>query len=266
MLSKDDLSMYKDKETFLNGLRSKRQPDSASNGGTTSPGETLRGTVPVNSINSGGYESQGSGAPSTVYGGNGSSQGGTGSSGGFAERLRRNREFIARGDGGVHQLERPATQSGQSVWNTLKSTAGRYREAFTSDTPKNVGSQKPTKKIEGKKLTDTETVKLRPKLIEYLTWQTEHMDQFIIATTVGHDHDIEIWSDLSEAEIEILADFLLNRGKQDIRTANTVRYISEIMDKIKLGIILAPRVYRTIMIYIERGFSIGPIYRRHGGY
>lgn len=259
MLSKDDLSMYKNKETLLNELRSKRL-GSTNNGGTASSGETVRGTVSINTSNAGGYEDEGTGTSQSIYGGDGSSQGGTGSSGGIADFLRRNRQQSSGGDSGVYQSERPATQPKQSVWQTISSTAGRYKEALKNE-PKTATPQK-KQTIQGKRLTDTEAVRLRPKIIEYITWQTEHMDQFIIATTVGHDPSIEIWSDLSEAEIEIVADYLIARGKTDVRTANAVRYISEVMDKIRMGVIIAPRVYRTIMIYIERGFSISPIYRR----
>lgn len=105
-------------------------------------------------------------------------------------------------------------------------------------------------------LSEAEAAQLHPKLVQYITWQSEHLDQFIIATTKGHDPTIEIWADLDEAEIEILADYLINRGRRDGTTAQAVRYAAEILDRIKVAVIVLPRVYRTVNVYLARGLDI----------
>lgn len=105
-------------------------------------------------------------------------------------------------------------------------------------------------------LSEAEAAQLYPKLIQYIKWQSEHLDQFIIATTKGHDPTIEIWSDLDDAEIEILADYLIGRGRRDGTTAQAVRFAGEVLDRIKVAIIVLPRVYRTVNIYLARGLDI----------
>jgi hypothetical protein len=112
-----------------------------------------------------------------------------------------------------------------------------------------------------KTLSAEEASRLRPRLIEYITWQSEHLDSFIIATTKGHDPTIEIWGNMDEAEIEILTDYLLSRARHDPVTAQAVRFASEILDRIKVGIIVLPRVYRTVTLYFARGLDI-PIWVR----
>lgn len=112
-----------------------------------------------------------------------------------------------------------------------------------------------------KVLSAAEANDMRPRLIEYLTWQSDHMDQFIIATTRGHDPTIVIWSNLDDAEIEIIADYLLNRARKDKMTAQAVRYAVTLLERIKVGIIVLPRLYRTMLTYLQRGLDI-PIFVR----
>lgn len=104
-------------------------------------------------------------------------------------------------------------------------------------------------------LTNAEADELRPRLIQYLTWQSEHADDFIMATTVGHQ-PVVIWSNMDDAEIEIVADFLIARGKKDVRVAEGVRLAAEILDRIKVAFIVLPRAYQTINTYFSRGFDV----------
>jgi len=108
---------------------------------------------------------------------------------------------------------------------------------------------------DAKKLNDTEAIKLRPRIIEMFSWQCEHADKFIQATTKGHN-EVNIWSNLDETEIDILVDFLIGRGKVNASVAGVVRSMAELMDKIRAGTILLPRAYATVITYIQRGFSI----------
>ena len=107
-----------------------------------------------------------------------------------------------------------------------------------------------------KLLTEAEVRLKRQELIDVLLWSSEHMDQIIIATTRDHVKTLIIWSDLDREEAAILADFLLNRSRVDTRAAAAVRGLLELQNKIKLGTILLPRIYRTASYYLSQGFSI----------
>lgn len=169
-----------------------------------------------------------------------------------------NREFTGS-NGGSYQPDRRETRNGngyqegiKNAFYNVKSSFKPFAQAFKKDTPQ----KSETKKVRvAKTLSDAESMKLRPKLVEILLWQSEHADQFIAATTKGHD-TVVIWSNMDDAECEIIADFLIDRGKQHAGTATMVRNLSTLMRKIEVGLITLPRAYRTFMTYIERGFSL----------
>lgn len=255
MLTREDLTPLKNKEGYIAAAR-KRHPGSKANGGTTNFSQTVRGAISIDTGDSGGYEDEGPGASQPVYGGDGGEESGEGNSNGLGEQFRRNSVKSPRRDGGVYQSKRPASGS---IWSGIKDTAKQYSDALKKDTSKK--SKSVAKKTEQRTLTDAEVIKMRPKLIEYIIWQSEHMDDFISATTRGHE-TVEIWSNLDQDDAEIIADFLISRARVSVNTAVVVRTAAGLMDKIKLGLIIGPRVLSTFRIYMERGFSIGPIYQR----
>lgn len=261
MLTNDDLSKYGSVDSYLESLRSKnnggRSEQPQSNAGTSNFSDTLRDTIRGSTHSNREASTDGRRTDETVYRPDGSSESATRSTGSFAEQLRHVDHVVTRDNSRTNQYQRPATEANRkSKWSGIGNVYQRYREALKGD--KVVDADKPAakKKTTSSKLTDTEVIKLRPKLIEYFVWQTEHFDQFIIATTVGHDDSIVIWADLSYDEIEIIVDYLLSRGKTDARTATAVRYASVMLDRVKLGLIVLPRMYKTFMIYMTRGFSI----------
>ncbi|SRR6266567_671137 len=142
---------------------------------------------------------------------------------------------------------------GRATWgDRVNSVLKPVQEALKSGTQ----TRKTSKKKEPfKRLSDTEVLKMSKPLVESLLWLSEHVDEFIEATTKGHQ-EVEIWGDLDKAECEIIADFLIARGKVDARTAQVVRELVTLLDKIKLGVIVLPRTYRTFKLYLERGISI----------
>lgn len=255
MLTREDLTPLKNKEGYLDSAR-KRRPGSAGNGRTTGFSKTVRGTIPTDSGDIGGYEAEGPGTSQPIYGGDGSEESGEGDSAGLGEQFRRYSINPARRDSSVYQPKRPASKS---IWSGIKDTAKQYSDVLKADTPKK--SKTSAKKSEQRTLTDAEVIKMRPKLIEYILWQSEHMDDFISATTRGHEA-VEIWSNLDQDDAEIIADFLISRARVSVNAAIVVRTASGLMDKIKLGLIVGPRVFSTFRVYMERGFSIGPIYQR----
>jgi hypothetical protein len=248
-----DLQNYENKERLLDVIRRKREQNNAA---STDVGGNVWGTVRTDEVNSGTNGGAGGATSHQIYGGNGSAQDSQGSHSDFSEQLGRLRTSVAGSNSGAHQYERPTAK--QSSWgDSLKNVGRQYKQIFTkaekhTDAPTRIRSPK----IEGKKLSDAEILRLRPKMVEYVLWQSEHLDQLIIATTVGHDPGIEIWGDITSDEAEIIVDYLLQRGKTDIRTAQAVRYASTLIDRLKLGLIISPRFYATAMIYIKRGFSI----------
>lgn len=256
MLTRDDLTSLKTKENYLDAAR-KRRPGSTGDGGVTGSGETLRGTISTNTSYTGGYEGEGSGETQSVYGGDGSKEGGEGNPIGFSEQFRRNSFKPSRRDSSVYKPQQPASKS---IWSSVKDTAKQYSTVLKAE-PKKPKSQSAPKKGESRKLTDSEAIKMRPKLIEFIEWQSEHLDDFISATTKGH-MPVEVWSTLDRDDAEIIVDFLISQAKINDEAAVAVRFASTMMDKIKLGLVVGPRVYKTLMIYVQRGFSIGPIFQR----
>lgn len=107
-------------------------------------------------------------------------------------------------------------------------------------------------------LNDAEILKYKPRLIDFILWSSEHLDEFIQATTISHI-PVEIWSDIDKEEAEVLADFMLARGKVHAGSANNVRNIIIFMDRLKVYTIVGPRTVKTAMTYWNEGIAIGPI-------
>ena len=181
-----------------------------------------------------------------------------GSAGGVSER----QIYAAPGARKKRSARSVVGDAVKGVKRVKDSAQGFYEKAFAPMQPEVVTTKRGSKAppaAPGKRwrpLSGEEANTLRPKLIEYITWQSEHLDQFIIATTKGHDPTIEIWSDLTDEEIEVLADYLISRGRSDGTTAQAIRYAATILDRIKVAIIVLPRVYRTVNIYLARGLDI----------
>jgi hypothetical protein len=106
-----------------------------------------------------------------------------------------------------------------------------------------------------KPLTETEAAKVRQTLIDAIKWWAEHLDEFIVASTKGHQ-PVEIWSELDDEDAEVLAEVLLAQGKRSARVAQRVRGIVNTYDELRVALILAPKAWRTLQTYMQRGFSI----------
>lgn len=247
--SQGDMSQFKDKETFLSGLRSSRI---ANEPRTPIASQTLRGTVPTDEGEYRRDEGTGSGTAQPVHGANGSSQGAEGSSNGVSEQLR---SIFGESTGSSSSTYHPEPARTKS--NPIGNITKRYRDALkTPPKPKAEGEKKAPSGRGSSKLSDAEVIKLRPKLVEFILWQSEHMDQFIIATTRGHDPSIEIWSNLTHDEAEILADYLIFRGRNDAKAAAFVRTTATLIDRLRIGLIILPRAYQTIATYGDKGISL----------
>ena len=240
---REDMSAFRDKDTWLNELRRTNQQR------TPVASETIRRTVPTDESVDRGDENAGSGETQPVYGTDGSVQSSEGSSNGVGEQLRSIFGESTGSNSSTYQHQPRAR-----VTNPIRDTLNKYRDAVR--VPKKETDKKTAAAAGSKKLSDTEVIKLRPKLIEFVLWQSEHADQLIIATTKGHDPAIEIWSNITRDEAEILTDYIISRGKVDARAAAFVRTASTLIDRLRLGIIILPRVYQTLQVYGEKGISI----------
>lgn len=139
--------------------------------------------------------------------------------------------------------------------DAIKSTLTPFADLVKQRQEKKKVDEKRKPKETEKRLSDTEAIRLRPRVVEFILWSSEHLDQFIQATTVGHE-PVEIWSNIDTDEAEILADAWIRRGKTNPAMARVVRDMAVFIERIKEFIILTPRVYKTGLTYIQRGFSI----------
>ena len=105
-----------------------------------------------------------------------------------------------------------------------------------------------------KLLTLAEVAKYRPGLIKLIMFSSDHMDDGISAITKGH-RPVVIWSNIELPDAEILADSFLDAGQKSAYVAEKVRWVIEWEKKVQAGIILAPRVYKTIVYTVVTGLS-----------
>ncbi len=207
-------------------------------------------TQPVNgSIETTGSDARGAGDNGRV---NGQNDGGlTASDPGIHQHVGG-----AGGDETAGQPDTGLKRKYASVKSKVKSWQKQILPESIKDETESNTNETPRKRPRAKKFSEAEAVLLRPKLKDTVEWTSDHLDEFIIATTQGHDKNIEIWSNLDETEIEIIVDFLIDRGKASERAANAIRKSITLYERLKLMVIIAPRLYATLLTYLEKGVSI----------
>jgi hypothetical protein len=110
-------------------------------------------------------------------------------------------------------------------------------------------------KVARKFLTIAEVSGNRGSLIKLVLWSSENLDAGISAITKGHA-EVEIWSNIEYADAEILVDAALEMGQKSEKWATAVRQVIDYQKKIKVGVILAPRIYRSIVYTIVTGVDL----------
>ena len=122
---------------------------------------------------------------------------------------------------------------------------------------KKLSGNQVTKKVvkPKKKISPVDAAKKKQHLTEAISYTTDRMDDFIIATTKGHK-DIQIWSTMTDDEIEILADTWLQQAQVDTNAAASLEYFLSLYDRIKVGAIVITRAYRTLVYYFITGINI----------
>ncbi len=203
--------------------------------------------------------------PPSSYGGDGSPEGGSGSDDSTDYFSRLGGGVTTERGGGVDQrdgydYEQYGPPQHRGVVGTVKSKFSAFNRVYQKHYPRQPQQKTKVKKeaAQGKiggRLSDAETVKLKPRLVKVLLWQTLHADQFIQATTRGHK-EVYIWSIMSEYEVSIWADFLINRGRESIVAADTVRKLASLAENIQAIGMFSIKMYYTIKTYLERGIGL----------
>jgi hypothetical protein len=104
-------------------------------------------------------------------------------------------------------------------------------------------------------LTALEVTKNRQKLIIVVLWTSENMDNAIIAISKGHK-PVEIWSNITHDDAEIIVDAMLEAGQKSIYAAERVRQVINYYAYARLGTILGPRSYLTLVHLFVEGISL----------
>jgi hypothetical protein len=235
-------ALPKTKEEYLEYVRAKRGATAPSSNRDAS--QALRGTIQDHATSDKRNDGERADTSQSVHRRDGNNESGERDASGANSEPREHSRPLGRGDSSPD--ESTGRREGRSLYNDAKSV---LRQFLPQETKKKSSTPEP------KKLSETESFRLRPKLIATILWQSEHMDEFIKATTHGH-RDVYIWSQIDNDDAEVIADYLIERGKQNGHVAKVVREVSTLLDKLKLGLIVAPKVYATIMVYIERGIGI----------
>ncbi len=104
-------------------------------------------------------------------------------------------------------------------------------------------------------LTIAEVQRDRQKLYTVIEWTTENMDVALKSISKGHE-EVVIWSNMTSTDMYILTDFLMEQGQRIEIAATAVRQMVTYYDKARVGLIVGPRVYLTIMHLVDKGISL----------
>lgn len=160
---------------------------------------------------------------------------------------RRSNQYAQR-VGNVVSRGRINTGWREKVRQTFKPFEGIFSESTTVKDKK----QSVTK---GRPLNETESLRLRPHVVDALMWQSTHLDELMTATLKTHP-EVMIWGTMDEEDCEVLADLIISRAKVSPRAATYVRNLANFQKRIEAIIILAPRAYQSCMLYFHYGISI----------
>lgn len=95
----------------------------------------------------------------------------------------------------------------------------------------------------------------RRKLIRSVELYAEHADDLIPLFSRTHE-ECSIWSTITEEEAAVIADALIDWGRQWAVAAQVVRGIVRTYSYVELGMITIPRAIQTIRYYLRNGFVL----------
>lgn len=105
-----------------------------------------------------------------------------------------------------------------------------------------------------KPLIEREAEALREDLENLVSWLTDSADD-ILSHTNKRGVQADIWA-LDDEELTAVVDWLIERGKRTVAAAYAVRQMVQIWQQYQIGVILAPRVWRTALFYSQYGLGL----------
>ncbi len=152
----------------------------------------------------------------------------------------------------------PLTKSKNDSWlergkRNLKEVTIAIRGKDSTSSNKTKSKPRTVNKVLGER----EYLIKRDKLAKSLLWQSDHLDEILKATTGGHDPSIRIWGSIDTDESIVLANVLVKLSAKYPQVNTAVDFMLEIDENIEAAVILLPRVYKSLMLYLARGVSIG---------
>lgn len=106
-----------------------------------------------------------------------------------------------------------------------------------------------------KPLAGAEIATVRADTIAALAWFFGSLDEWIELTNKKHAAPI-IWGDMDDEEVSTIVDALMQRAQRSVAAAVAVRGISSAWRYYAVGIILGPRLWHTMRLYMEAGIGL----------
>lgn len=124
----------------------------------------------------------------------------------------------------------------------------------TFDTLKSIGSNA-VKSVARGVLSETEAQEMHDDIFDATVLLFDTADKVIQATLVGNPKII-IWSDMPDADIEIIVELALKRARVDPKAAAGVRAVVDLWKYARIGQITIPRFAKTWEAYMMFGFEM----------
>lgn len=116
--------------------------------------------------------------------------------------------------------------------------------------------------FDDKPLSEKEAKDLEPRIEGALKFAFRYMDKGITATN-RERAEAEIWTDIDDEDIKIIAGHLVEMAKASRIIATAVRRVSNSYRLLQIGLITGPKFWASFRFYGEHGgFSLFPPKRR----
>ena len=105
-----------------------------------------------------------------------------------------------------------------------------------------------------KALGEREAEALREDLEALISWLADSADD-VLSHTNKRGVQSDVWA-LDDEELAAIVDWLIERGKRAVAAAYAIRQVVTLWHQYQVGIILAPRLWRTALFYSQYGFGL----------
>jgi hypothetical protein len=154
------------------------------------------------------------------------------------------------------------------IGQAREKVADAIRQTPSSPPPTIQQQAKPTKNplavlaVARTKMSQMEADQIQAEFEEGLVQVFELLDKIITATTRTHPK-VEIWSDMDDEEIRLVAKVMLSAARTSARVATAVRTTVMLYRQMRIAEIFGVRFYKTWEVYSMFGFEMpGAEYRR----